>query len=99
MAFWTGCNPENDDDDDGTCNDEDYCPSDPDKVEPGICGCGTPDTDGDGDGIIDCQDNFPDDPILAGDVNNDGQRDLKDIMLALILASGGEVTEKLELKF
>lgn len=30
------------------------CPSDPDKDEPGACGCGTPDTDVNEDGTIDC---------------------------------------------
>ena len=34
----------------------DYCPNDPNKTEPGICGCGTPDIDGDGDGYLICQD-------------------------------------------
>jgi hypothetical protein len=34
----------------------DECPDDPNKTEPGECGCGTPDTDGDGDGIPDCND-------------------------------------------
>ena len=46
-----------DDDGDGTCNKDDLCPNDPNKTEPGICGCGTPDVDNDmgvGDGVIDC---------------------------------------------
>jgi RHS repeat-associated protein len=34
--------------------DVDYCPDDPDKTEPGQCGCGVLDTDADGDGIVDC---------------------------------------------
>jgi hypothetical protein len=29
---------------------KDGCLDDPDKSEPGICGCGVPDTDTDGDG-------------------------------------------------
>ena len=37
----------------------DNCPDDPDKTEPGICGCGQPDTDGDSDGTPDCNDNCP----------------------------------------
>ncbi len=46
-----------------TCSDcIDKCPDDPDKTEPGLCGCGTPDTDGDGDGTPDCLDDCPDDP-------------------------------------
>ncbi len=35
----------------------DQCPDDPDKTEPGICGCNVADTDTDGDGIADCKDN------------------------------------------
>jgi hypothetical protein len=41
----------------------DNCPSDPEKSEPGTCGCGTPDIDSDGDGIVDCKDGCPNDPI------------------------------------
>jgi hypothetical protein len=41
---------------------DDQCPDDPDKTEPGICGCGVPDTDSDGDGTPDCNDNCPGDP-------------------------------------
>jgi len=40
----------------------DTCPDDPNKTEPGICGCGVPDTDIDGDGTYDCNDNCPADP-------------------------------------
>jgi hypothetical protein len=40
----------------------DNCPDDPNKTEPGICGCGTPDIDSDGDGTMDCDDECPDDP-------------------------------------
>lgn len=32
----------------------DDCPSDPDKTEPGVCGCGEPETDANQDGIADC---------------------------------------------
>ena len=32
----------------------DNCPSDPEKIDPGICGCGSPDTDNEPDGMIDC---------------------------------------------
>lgn len=35
----------------------DDCPNDVDKLEPGLCGCGTPDTDTDSDGVPDCHDN------------------------------------------
>ncbi len=34
----------------------DSCPDDPNKVNPGQCGCGVADTDSDGDGTPDCQD-------------------------------------------
>jgi len=40
----------------------DACPEDPDKLEPGLCGCGVPDTDTDGDGTPDCHDACPEDP-------------------------------------
>lgn len=40
----------------------DVCPDDPDKVEPGVCGCGMPDDDADADGTYDCIDGCPDDP-------------------------------------
>jgi len=34
----------------------DCCPSDPNKLDPGVCGCGVPDTDVDFDGLLDCND-------------------------------------------
>lgn len=34
----------------------DACPDDPNKMKPGICGCGTSDADTDGDGTVDCID-------------------------------------------
>ncbi len=37
----------------------DQCPGDPNKTEPGQCGCGVPDTDSDSDGVADCVDNCP----------------------------------------
>ncbi len=42
--------------------DTDECPDDPNKQEPGICGCGVFDTDSDDDGIADCNDGCPNDP-------------------------------------
>ena len=45
---------------------QDLCPDDPNKIAPGICGCGIADTDSNGNGIMDCkeiqQDFCPDDP-------------------------------------
>ncbi|MGV7224590.1 MAG: PKD domain-containing protein [Nitrospinales bacterium] len=60
---------------------KDSCPSDPNKTEPGACGCGIADVDTDGDGTLDCIDNCDSDPgkILPGacgcgvaDVDTDG---------------------------
>ncbi len=51
-----------DSDDDGVCDFEDNCPNDPNKINPGECGCGIPDTDTDNDGTVDCNDNCPNDP-------------------------------------
>jgi hypothetical protein len=39
----------------------DQCPNDPNKDDPGACGCGAPDTDSDGDGTPDCDDGCEDD--------------------------------------
>jgi hypothetical protein len=44
-----------------TVND-DECPDDPNKSEPGVCGCGIPDIDSDSDGVFDCNDPCPIDP-------------------------------------
>jgi len=41
--------------------EHDKCPNDPNKKEPGVCGCGKPDIDTDGDGALDCQDGCPND--------------------------------------
>lgn len=45
----------------------DLCPTDPDKLDPGICGCGVPDVDTDLDGLADCVDSCPE---LAGEVGD-----------------------------
>jgi hypothetical protein len=39
----------------------DNCPNDPNKTQPGACGCGVPDTDSDGDGTANCVDGCPND--------------------------------------
>jgi hypothetical protein len=50
----------------------DNCPDDPNKIEPGDCGCGIPDTDTDTDGIPDCNDNCP---LVANIGQADGDGD------------------------
>ncbi len=47
---------------DGTVDCSDGCPNDPNKIAPGICGCGVADTDSDLDGTADCIDGCPNDP-------------------------------------
>ncbi len=56
----------------------DNCPTDPLKVEPGLCGCGVADTDTDGDTVPDCLDECPgfDDRI---DSDMDGIADACDL--------------------
>jgi len=67
----------------------DLCPNDPDKTDPGICGCGVPDTDTDSDGTPDCVDLCPQDPQKTGpgdcgcgvpdiDTDSDGTADCVD---------------------
>ncbi len=67
-AYVTGAVTDNafkitlDEDDDGVPDANDNCPNDPNKLDPGICGCGVSDADTDGDGTPDCFDRCPDDP-------------------------------------
>jgi hypothetical protein len=68
----TGC--DEDGDGDGTADCVDPCPSDPDKVLPGVCGCGAPDSDADADGVVDCVDPCHDGP----DGDGDGTLDCED---------------------
>jgi len=67
----------------------DECPDDPNKTEPGQCGCGVPDTDTDGDGVADCNDLCPEDPnkdepgvcgcgVPDDDTDDDGVLDCND---------------------
>ena len=70
-------------------NSNDGCPADPNKITPGICGCGVSDTDTDSDGTADCNDGCPNDPnkIAPGicgcgtadtDTDSDGTADCND---------------------
>jgi hypothetical protein len=53
-------NPNQEDaDTDGAGDACDDCATDPDKTEPGQCGCGAPDTDSDDDSVADCIDECP----------------------------------------
>jgi len=56
------CDPNLDDDSDGSDNCADGCPTDPAKVAPGICGCFVADTDSDGDGSANCIEDCDNDP-------------------------------------
>ncbi len=72
-----------DSDGDAVPDCSDGCPNDPDKTDPGDCGCGVADTDSDDDGIPDCDDNCP----LASnpdqeDSNGNGIGDVCDINFA-----------------
>ena len=53
-----------DTDKDGTPDCEDWCPLDPNKTEPNVCGCGVEDDlgDPDGDGVLNCEDVCPNNP-------------------------------------
>jgi hypothetical protein len=50
-----------DSDTDGTADCVDACPSDPNKIEPGTCGCGIADTDGDQSLTADCLNSWSED--------------------------------------
>ncbi|MBU1537188.1 thrombospondin type 3 repeat-containing protein, partial [Myxococcota bacterium] len=52
-----------DSDGDGAGDACDSCPLDSEKLDPGICGCGTADIDSDSDGTPDCNDDCPADPF------------------------------------
>jgi len=78
-----------DSDSDGIGDDCDGCPDDPDKTDPGDCGCGLPETDSDNDGTLDCNDGCPNDPdktnpgdcgcgLPETDSDNDGTADCND---------------------
>ncbi|MCZ6835257.1 MAG: hypothetical protein O7G85_05725 [Planctomycetota bacterium] len=52
-----------DTDGDGVIDACENCINDPNKLEPGLCGCGIADDDDDGDGTPNCFDLCPDDPL------------------------------------
>ncbi len=56
-------------DNDGIADEQDGCPDDADKTEPGQCGCGESDADSDQDGVADCNDECPNNELKteAGD--------------------------------
>jgi hypothetical protein len=56
--------------------DFDLCPDDPNKIQPGTCGCGVPDFDVNGDGIMDCG-------FRYGDIDGDAEITAYDAALAL----------------
>ena len=58
LAGWQ--NDEEDTDGDGVPDDTDGCPTDPNKIAPGVCGCGIADIDTDGDLVLDCLDDDDD---------------------------------------
>ena len=60
-----------DSDGDGTNDCDDLCPYDPNKTQPGTCGCSVADTDRDGDGIPDCNDDCDNLIDSDGDGTND----------------------------
>ncbi|MBK6754074.1 MAG: T9SS type A sorting domain-containing protein [Flavobacteriales bacterium] len=59
-------------DNDLTCDANDGCPNDPNKIAPGQCGCGIADTDSDNDGIANCNDDCPNLAGEQGDPCDDG---------------------------
>ncbi|MHC4797985.1 MAG: hypothetical protein ACYTF1_15200, partial [Planctomycetota bacterium] len=78
----------------------DSCPNDPNKIESGQCGCGTPDTDTDNDGVADCIDKCQDtppggiiDPLTGcppqpGDFDHDTDVDANDFFTFETCATG-----------
>ncbi len=75
----------------------DFCPNDPFKDEPGICGCGLDDTaDADGDGVPDCIDQCQgaDDAIFGDDCANSipTVSTWGILIMALLLLVGSKIT-------
>jgi hypothetical protein len=82
-------------DSDGTCDANDGCPNDPNKIASGICGCGNPDTDSDGDGLANCVDPCPNLANLQnGDPCNDGNAcTINDMVTACVCAGTFQDTD------
>lgn len=70
----------------------DNCPTDPNKLEPAVCGCGVPESylDDDGDGALNCLDSCPADPAKSNpgscgcgtpdsDANGNGRIDCQEV--------------------
>lgn len=53
---WAFLCPQGDQDGDGVFACQEACDHDPNKSEPGLCGCGVSEADSDGDGMPDCKD-------------------------------------------
>ncbi len=81
-----------DTDGDGTCDAQDGCPTDPNKIAPGVCGCGVADTDSDNDGLADCIDNCPNLTGQVGSPCNDGNAaTINDVITANCVCQGSTV--------
>jgi hypothetical protein len=81
IKYWddlavSAANCDVDSDSDGTGDCVDQCVGDPNKIEPGVCGCGVADADSDSDGAPDCVDQCPGAPDLDSD--GDGTADCDD---------------------
>ena len=66
-------------DGDGAGDACDACDEDPEKTDPGVCGCGVADEDADEDALLDCDDNCPFDANAdQADADTDGVGDVCD---------------------
>ena len=76
-------------------DEDDLCPNDDSKLEPGLCGCGVPDVDSDGDGKKDCEDSCPLDetdaclPSLPSDLQ---PKDVEQVIEIIAEAADKDVT-------
>lgn len=83
-------------DDDEAGDACDACANDPEKTEPGACGCGVADNDSDEDGVLDCADNCPSDSNGdQADADQDGVGDACDECAASV-TGGTVIIEKCE---